>query len=71
MTARKEIAISSADARTRFAIRLAWDRLAAAMTDRELAVVAGFCSIGLLLTAAVVHSFGNFGDLAHSLRLMP
>lgn len=47
------------------------DRLVEAITDREFIAVAGFCAIGLLLTASFFRSFASFGDGAAALALMP
>ena len=72
MTARSEIAVwVHGLSRRSKATDSAWNRIVAAMTDREFVAVAGFCAIGLLLTAGVGHALGNCGDVAISPGLMP
>jgi len=71
MTAQSQIAVWVYGVSRRSATESAWDWIVAAMTDREFIVVAGFCAIGLLLTAGIGHAFGNFGDVAASLGVMP
>jgi predicted histidine transporter YuiF (NhaC family) len=72
MTARSDITVRvHGISRRSKAIGLAWDRIVAAMSDREFVAVVCFCAIGLLLTAGVGHSLGNIGVVAVSLGLMP
>jgi hypothetical protein len=53
------------------ATRSDWNCGVAAIMQRTVGVIVGFCTIGLLLTVAFLHSVPNFGEILASLDSMP
>lgn len=48
-----------------------WARLLRAATSADAVVILYFCTAGLLLSAAFIHLFPNFGEMAESLIIFP
>lgn len=48
-----------------------WTRLLGALNSPDLLVVLYFCAAGLLLSAAFIRMFPDFGELAESLNVFP
>jgi hypothetical protein len=49
----------------------AWTKWLAAATSGDLLVILCFCAGGVILSAAFIHMFPNFGEMAESLNIFP
>jgi hypothetical protein len=45
-----------------------WNRIVAVLRDPELAAVAMFCAVGLLVTVALLLAFPGFGEISLSVQ---
>jgi hypothetical protein len=50
---------------------IAWSRFLAVISNRDLKLLVGFCTIGYLLAINMIVRFPDFGEAAAALAILP